>query len=94
MNKLKKYGLLSLSLLALGLVGCNSNGNKPSVLPSLTPSETKPSEELPTEKPSQDAPSQVNRFLLQKNIRSRSPMSKELVSLLTMKIKNMKKARE
>lgn len=48
MNKLKKYGLLSLSLLALGLVGCNSNGNKPSVLPSLTPSETKPSEELPT----------------------------------------------
>lgn len=56
MNKLKKYGLLSLSLLALGLVGCNSNGSEPSVLPSLTPSETKPSEELPTEKPSQDAP--------------------------------------
>ena len=53
MNKLKKYGLLSLSLLALGLVGCNSNGSEPSVLPSLTPSETKPSEELPTEKPSE-----------------------------------------
>ena len=53
MNKLKKYGLLSLSLLALGLVGCNSNGSEPSVHPSLTPSETKPSEELPTEKPSE-----------------------------------------
>ncbi len=52
-TKSKKFGLLTISLLALGLVGCNSKGSESISVPSTTPSETQPSEEKPTDKPSE-----------------------------------------